>query len=207
MVEILYNNNVALSSFGGRHITNTCIILISGKPQSGKSSLANSIAFYLKELKFNVLRTSFAEEVKVKAKEFFNWDGEKDEQGRKLLQSVGMFGRWVSSTFWSDKIAEYIINHPFIYDFIVIDDFRFPSEKDSFTRYGIYNIVTVRRDSAFSEQTNHIAESSLDKYGGFDVIITDTDTEQDVKKADRIAKELIKELLKNLDKLEKSAIL
>lgn len=57
MAEIIYNSNTQLNLFAGKVLARQCIITISGKPHSGKSSLANSLAFYLRGFGFDVLRT------------------------------------------------------------------------------------------------------------------------------------------------------
>lgn len=62
------------------------IILISGKATSGKTTTYNYIH---SKMLSKIQKVSFAEPLKKMAKEFFDWNGEKDDYGRKLLIFLG----------------------------------------------------------------------------------------------------------------------
>lgn len=65
------------------------VILVSGKARSGKDSFAEELKKILIEKNKRVLVTHYAGLLKYICGEFFDWDGEKDEYGRSLLQKVG----------------------------------------------------------------------------------------------------------------------
>ena len=65
------------------------IINISGKAMAGKDTCALILKEKLESKNKKVLITHFADLVKYVSKQFFNWNGIKDEQGRTILQRIG----------------------------------------------------------------------------------------------------------------------
>ena len=65
------------------------VLCISAKAQHGKDTAAGIIKEYLESKGKRVLITHYADLVKFVCTKFFNWDGQKDEKGRTLLQYVG----------------------------------------------------------------------------------------------------------------------
>ena len=65
------------------------IITISGKAQHGKDTTAEMLKKKLEELQYKVLIIHYADYVKYVCRQYFNWDGNKDEKGRTILQQVG----------------------------------------------------------------------------------------------------------------------
>jgi hypothetical protein len=66
------------------------IVLLNGKAQSGKDQTYEFIKEYFNE---RCQRWAFADELKKICKEYFNWDGNKDDNGRNLLIKVGQILR------------------------------------------------------------------------------------------------------------------
>ena len=62
------------------------IICISGKAQNGKDTTATIMAEVLKAHGSRVLVAHYGDMVKYVGKTCCDWDGEKDEKGRTLLQ-------------------------------------------------------------------------------------------------------------------------
>ena len=56
------------------------VILISGKARSGKDSFANALSEILQSKDKKVLITHYADLLKYVCRQFFDWNGEKDEQ-------------------------------------------------------------------------------------------------------------------------------
>lgn len=56
------------------------VILISGKARSGKDSFANALSKILQSKDKKVLITHYADLLKYVCRQFFDWNGEKDEQ-------------------------------------------------------------------------------------------------------------------------------
>ena len=65
------------------------VICISGKAQHGKDTTAGYLKELLEARGNKVLVTQYGDLVKYICATFFAWDGQKDENGRTLLQYVG----------------------------------------------------------------------------------------------------------------------
>src|SRR5208283_1971568 len=74
-----------------RNKMNNKIILLSGHALSGKDTAYNCFKEILGEDKCH--RYAFADYLKEICKEYFYWNGVKDENGRNLLIKVGQFLR------------------------------------------------------------------------------------------------------------------
>lgn len=163
--------------------------------RTGKDTFAQILKEELEKQNKSVLITHFADEVKFVCKNFFSWNGEKDEEGRKLLQYVGTdyFRNQVDQDYWVNRMVENIKaiqNYPFIhYDYIIISDTRFPNEIEKFKTdykdiscgfpYQLTTIRMVRELSLTSETTTHSSETALDGYR-FDYIIINNDSIEDL---------------------------
>ena len=113
------------------------IIGFAGLAQSGKTSAANFIP--------GVKILSFADPVKQIALSSFNWDGVKDEKGRRLLQVIGTeCGRAYDNDIWVKKMREQIKIYAPLYDIIAIDDCRFDNESELVKELGGMVIEIIR---------------------------------------------------------------
>ena len=65
------------------------VIAISGKAESGKDTIAKRLKRQLEEQNYKVMIIHFADVLKFVCRQYFDWNGEKDEYGRTLLQQVG----------------------------------------------------------------------------------------------------------------------
>jgi hypothetical protein len=99
------------------------IIAFTGLAQSGKTTAANFIQ--------GAKILSFADPVKQIALSCFNWDGVKDEKGRKLLQVIGTeCGRAYDYDIWVKKMRDLINKISPLNEIIAIDDCRFDNESN-----------------------------------------------------------------------------
>jgi hypothetical protein len=116
-----------------------------GLAGSGKDTAAKAL------IKLGYYRMAFADELKQLAFEF-GWNGEKDEDGRRLLQELGMIGRRYSPNIWIKHVAYRIApkGPP-----IVFTDVRFQNEAD-FVRSKGGIIVRIVRPGIISG--NHESE-------------------------------------------------
>jgi hypothetical protein len=97
------------------------IIAFTGLAKSGKTTAANYIP--------GVKILSFADPVKQIALKSFNWDGVKDEKGRRLLQVIGTeCGRAYDNDIWVKKMRELLDKNTGHKGIIAIDDCRFDNE-------------------------------------------------------------------------------
>lgn len=144
------------------------VILISGKAQHGKDTTAAMIKHHLVNDGYRVLITHYGDLVKYICKEFFDWDGEKDERGRHLLQTVGTdVVRKRYPDFWVDFISKTLSCFPNEWDYVIIPDCRFPNEINRIIDMGFdATHLRVVRDNFESpltpEQLQHPSETALD---------------------------------------------
>lgn len=150
------------------------IITFSGKAHHGKDSSALVVKRLLENRGERVLLIHYADLLKFIAIQYLNWDGNKDEEGRTLLQQLGTEkARSNFPDFWVDNVKRIvsILENDFTY--VLIPDARFKNEIDVWKAYPC-RLVTVHvtrnnYDNGLSpEQKMHQSEIALDDYQ-FDV--------------------------------------
>lgn len=152
------------------------VITISGKARHGKDTFAKMLKSILESKDKKVLILRYADYLKMICKDYFGWNGEKDEAGRTLLQQVGTNKiRAKDPDFWVKIVNELITVLEDDFDYFIIPDTRFPNEI-SYLKTHDKKVVTVKviRDNFESEltkeQKNHPSETALDDYK-FDIIV------------------------------------
>ena len=153
------------------------VICISGKAGHGK----DTAALYIKEqleartreydgMQNSVLIAHFGDLVKYVCKTFFEWDGQKNEAGRELLQTIGTdIVREEDPTYWARFISDMLGFFEQAWDYVVMADLRFPDELETLIKSG-FDVKHIRivRDGYVSdmpeEQQNHVSETALDDY-------------------------------------------
>lgn len=148
------------------------IIMIAGKAQSGKDSCSEIL---YKEIEKNsndkVLIIRFADLIKFYLREYFDWDGVKDEHGRELLQYVGTdIVRAKKKSYWADRVADFIELFCEYFDYVLIPDTRFINEINTilmrFPQYNVYTLYISREknnSNLTDKQLMHESENSLGK--------------------------------------------
>jgi len=153
------------------------IITISGSAQNGKDSSASIAKYYFEKNNKKCLIIHYADYLKFIAKQYFEWDGEKDSKGRTLLQKLGTdIARKVNPDIWVNVIIEFIKTFGKDYDYIFIPDTRFKNEIDKLRKSGfdVFSVWVHRKDfdnGLTPEQKNHPSETSLLDYK-FDCILS-----------------------------------
>lgn len=146
----------------------TKIICISGKAQHGKDTAAQLLYEELTNNGNKVLMTHYADLLKYICKSYFNWDGNKDETGRTILQKVGTdVVRVKQPDFWIDFIIQLLTLFPDEWDYVIIPDTRFPNEVHKWKTTPFESIhIRVQRPNFKSplsqEQQQHLSETALD---------------------------------------------
>lgn len=145
------------------------IVLLSGKAEAGKTLASNIIKENLEKEGKRVLILSFAGYLKFIAKEYFGWNGKKDQEGRTLLQYLGTnVVRKKNPDFWVKTIYDLIYTFEDEFDYFILDDTRFPNEIDYFKERDESSYITVRinrnefENSLSEEQRLHPSETGLD---------------------------------------------
>ena len=143
-------------------------ICISGKAQNGKDTSAEIFKNELVIRGHSVLVIHQADLLKYICKAFFNWNCEKDEAGRTLLQQVGTnVIRKVEPDFWVDFIAKVTGFFKDTWDYIIIPDTRFPNELEKLKAddANVFHVRVIRKDfksPLTEEQQRHPSETALD---------------------------------------------
>lgn len=143
-------------------------ICISGKAQNGKDTSAEIFKNELIIRGHSVLVIHQADLLKYICKAFFNWNGEKDEAGRTLLQQVGTnVIRKVEPDFWVDFIAKVTGFFKDTWDYIIVPDTRFPNELEKLKANdaNIFHVRVIRegfKSPLNEEQQQHPSETALD---------------------------------------------
>lgn len=132
--------------FWGRYLAKPVVILVSGRAGVGKSTFARIAKEELYKRGYSVDIMAFAQGVKDCARQFFKWDGSKDERGRKLLQLIGTeVGRWYNPNIWVEYLKDHIKTGVLglTSDVIIIDDWRFINEYTEFKTEYSFQLLTV----------------------------------------------------------------
>lgn len=146
----------------------TVIILVSGKAGAGKTTVKDLLYSKLLFLGNNLecMKYSFADPLKFIAQAFIGWNKEKDEKGRKLLQSLGKVGREYDIDIWCKHLLNQLDKNPspFPPSFILIDDWRFRNELDFFQDNPMFDVVSIRvfgRGGLEGDNGNDVSETEL----------------------------------------------
>lgn len=151
------------------------VICIGGSALAGKDSMANCLTQILSEKGYKTLIIHHADYLKFVCKQYFGWDGVKDEKGRTLLQYIGTdVARKKDPYFWVSVVKSFISMFGQDYDFIFIPDCRFVSEIETYKE--LYKTTSIRMhrpnfDNGLTDaQKNHESEIALNNYP-FDITI------------------------------------
>lgn len=174
------------------------VICISGKAEHGKDTLASMMKEILEKQNKRVLITHYGDLVKYIATKFFNWDGNKDEFGRSLLQYIGTDAiRAIEPDFWVLFVA-YILNvFTDKWDVVLIPDCRFPNEIDVLLDFD-FDVTSVRieRENYVStltvDQMNHASETSVDDIA-YEYLVTNTTLEELYESAKLLSENILNE--------------
>ena len=144
------------------------IISLSGYAQHGKSTSCQILSEILTAKHKKCLRISYGDYVKEIATKYYGWDGNKDEKGRALLQWLGTDKiRAINPTFWVDTVIRLVDVIGDDYDYVLIDDARFPDEVEAWGGDGIKTVHVCRpnfESNLTEEQKNHASETAMDGF-------------------------------------------
>jgi len=172
------------------------IITISGKAENGKDFCAKILKQKLENQNKKVMIIHYADYLKFVAKQYFGWNGEKDEKGRSILQYVGTdLARKNYPDIWVNVVIM-LIKAIFIdYDYILIPDCRFPNEVNRLLQEKLKTITSkvIRlnyENSLTPEQRLHPSETALDNFIFDYRLEAETGEENMTKVVDNFLKEL-----------------
>ena len=159
------------------------VILISGSARFGKDSVAFIMKELLEKQKKKVLIIHYADNLKLFAKNYFGWSGQKDQKGRELLQWLGTdVVRKNYEDTWVDMIVALLKGIKTLYDYVIIPDVRFPNEIDKMCdNFDCITACVIRPNfdnGLTEEQKKHPSETALDNYPMEYELINDGDLEK-----------------------------
>lgn len=174
------------------------IILISGSSYgAGKDTLADFIAEECKTKGLRPRIMRFGDWVKDALVRYYNWNGQKDEEGRKLLQYFATDEvRTADEDYWADVLCRLAKATKNDWDVLLVPDLRFPNEYFIATKYfnpRDISVVRVDRKTADNDSANrqHVSEHSMAKFT-FDIIINNDGTLEELKnKATKLLDEIL----------------
>lgn len=178
------------------------IILISGKAESGKDTLATYLKEKLEANGETVVIDRFAKYIKGYLKDYYSWDGvTKDQFIRTRLQQLGtdiIKEKLNYKSFHAKRLAEdfQIVSDDF--DYFLVPDTRFRDEVHILKAMFPDECITVRinrydyKSKLTDEQLKHKSECDLDKFN-FDYTIhtRKSDINQLYDEADRVLKKVL----------------
>lgn len=157
------------------------IILIGGKARSGKDTIADIMINELKKQDKKVARLQVGQYIKYYATKYFGWDGSEESKPRDLLNKLGtdIIRNKIDPDFHIDRLIQDIKVLSYFYDIFIISDIRFPVEIEK-TCDSFDNVITIKMkresDELNDAQKKHVSETILDNYDGFDYVIDNNGT-------------------------------
>lgn len=175
------------------------LILISGKAESGKDTIANFIMEMANVENVNIV-THIADIVKIIAKKDFGWTGVKDVRGRALLQMIGDGGRQYNPDIWINHFLDLLDSNKEA-GLVIVPDVRYKNEVKKLLEWGDRNgieVITVRverpdhENKLTAEQRENGSEVDLDDWGIWDVKIINDSTKEALRATIENALEVLK---------------
>lgn len=163
------------------------VILLAGKAQNGKTSSADIMCEYLTSKGYKCAKTAFARHLKSIMKDFYGWNGVKTEESRTQMQKLGtekIREEMNMPNFHAIRTCEDIAIIGDDFDFIFVDDLRFPNEIEIPKEYfgdKVIVIKVVRTDfdnGLTEEQKSHKSETQLDNYDKWDYVFVAKDLDE-----------------------------
>lgn len=162
---------------------NPQIFILSGKARSGKETVSEIIKNYYHDK--DVVTISFASTLKEYAKKISRWNGSEEDKPRELLQQLGveLIKEKLDDKLLIKRVIEDIEVYSYFFDVIIITDARLIDEIELVkNKYPYAKVLRIIREDYENEltdsQRNHITETGLDEYHGFDYTVINKDLEQ-----------------------------
>ena len=171
------------------------IYLVGGKARSGKDTISDFLEEKLKKEGKKVCRLQVGTYIKFYAQKYFGWDGREETKPRELLIDLGtnVIRNKIDENFHINRLLEDLKVLSFYYDYFIVSDIRFPVEIEK-VKESYADVVTIKMiresDELTSDQKKDRTETSLDEYNGFDYVIINDKSLEDLKEtAIKILKE------------------
>jgi dephospho-CoA kinase len=135
-------------------------IAFAGKMQVGKTTAADHLVRH-----HGFAKHALADPIKEVARSDFDWDGSKDERGRRLLQEIGTVGRAYDRDLWLRRLARRLAEEAPAR--VVVDDVRLEREVAFLEELGFTITRIVRGADRITtlnsaDRARHETETELD---------------------------------------------
>lgn len=169
------------------------VVTISGAARAGKDCIAKELKELFEEDGYRVKIVHYADVLKMICTNQYGWNGEKDENGRSLLQNVGARFRSVDQSVWVNIMLQILKGFTADTDIVLIPDTRYRNEiimlRDCPFLEGPFTVKVERTgfdNGLTEEQKAHPSENDLNDYR-FNLVVKNDGTLEDyLKKAHRI---------------------
>jgi hypothetical protein len=159
------------------------VIGLTGFAQSGKDTVADILA-----IRYGLQKMGMADPIYKIAYEHFNWNGIKDDPGRKLLQDIGTAGRAYYKNIWVKKMIDtlaLIKARSYLYPLnekgVVICGIRYPNEISMVKDFGGYIWRVSGRGGLVGDNAHHESEQHIKTFKP-DAEIDNSGTKQDLER-------------------------
>ena len=152
------------------------IYIIGGKAKSGKNTFGELLRDNLKEYGYKPCVMQITEPLYSYARNYFEYDMEKDEKPREFLQKMGIEiirEKLNKPNFLINRLKEDIEILSNFFDTFIITDARLENEFINLKKtYTNVTTIKIERENYYvelsEEEKNHITETEIDKFDEFD---------------------------------------
>ena len=152
------------------------IYIIGGKAKSGKNTFGELLRDNLKEYGYKPCVMQITEPLYSYARNYFEYDMEKDEKPREFLQKMGIEiirEKLNKPNFLINRLKEDIEILSNFFDTFIITDARLENEFINLKKtYTNVTTIKIERENYYVElsesEKNHITETEIDKFDVFD---------------------------------------
>ena len=179
------------------------IYLITGKAETGKSTLGGYLKNALKDKGFNTCIMQVTAPLYHYAEDYFFWDKKSNEKPREFLQNLGIEiirNKLNKKDFLMNRLIEDIEILNEFFDAFIITDIRFQDEIDKIkNKFDDVVLIKVERDNYINTLSNkektHITETEVDNIKDIDYLVKNTGLKQLRKEANEIINKEEKEIV------------
>ena len=162
------------------------IFLVSGRARHGKDTMSRMIAEKYEQMGKKVCFIQLMRPLKQYLKEYFGWDGKEETKPRGLLIKLGteIIREKIDPNFHINRLIEDIKVLSYFFDTFIVSDIRLPIEIEK-PKQEFKNVISIKLERPYTETTKeeqkHITETGLDNYHGFDYIIKNDKSLEELK--------------------------
>ena len=162
------------------------IYLVGGKARSGKDTISDFMQKELEKDGKKVCRLQVSSYIKYYAQKYFGWDGSEETKPRELLIELGtdIIRNKIDENFHINRLIQDIKVLSYFFDSFIVSDIRFPVEIEK-VKENYDDVITIKMiresDELTEEQKKNRTETALDSYDGFDYVVDNNGTLEELE--------------------------